>query len=411
MILRSMKLAVSVAATVTTTSSFHLSQPLPSPLPSSSSSLPSSSQQQPPPSSSSHPPPPPILPPWFPSTIVSRQLFWTGATIGPMIDGLHNQCLLQYNVAPIILDVPTWLSSLVVLSSSGDGKVTVYDSSFHSYNDYYFEPHLFASSWCVPPLLGLAYIVLGGVLPRILQNIMSLVRDNIATTSTSSTTRTTEKPPTTLQLGIKAVLAVLSTAMIILCSQYLIVHPNESNYGIIDNTAVFESSDKLEQHLLILMTAAITQWAYLDGTLVAFLTASMTSFLGPLSELPFLAHHIWEYLPDAGDIYVPLQNIDRVSVPGQFLQGVLGEEYNTLALNGVTGPCYFAVTMDAIAIGRYFTSIEASSIGGSRRHRNEIIKDTIPENRVFIASSREQQPASTTIPNESDQDVVGESTN
>jgi hypothetical protein len=358
--------------------------------------------------SHSPPPPPPSssLTPWFPSTIVSRQLFLTGSTIGPIIDGLHNQCLLQYKVAPIIVDVPHWLSS----TNSGVSTLTT---------NSYFEPHLFASSWCVPPLLGIAYIVLGGVLPRILQNIITIVRDKVSTTTTTSTTRSDsttktkpiEKPPSSLILGFKAILAVLSTAMIILFSQYLILHPNESNYGIIDNTAVFESSDKLEQHLLILMTAAITQWAYLDGTLVAFLTASMTSVFGPLSELPFIAHHIWEYIPDAGDIYLPLQSIESTSIPGQFLQGTLGDEYASLALNGVTGPCYFAVTMDAIAIGRFFTSIDtstATSSGGSR-NRNENI-DIIPENRLFIASSREQQSTISPITEENDPDAINEST-
>ena len=345
---------------------------------------------------------PQVLPPppgWFPSVTVSGQLFVTGATIGPIIDGIHNQCLLQYKVAPIILDVPNWLPSI----GENDDSLTA---------NSYFESHLFASSWFVPPLLGIAYIVLGGILPHIIQNIITMIRENLASTSATTTTATTgtftmrniDKPPTTLMLLFKAILAVLSTAMIILFSQYLILHPNESNYGIIDNTAVFESSDKLEQHLLILMTAAITQWAYLDGTLVAFLTACITSVFGPLSELPFIAHHIWEYLPEAGDIYLPLQSIESTSIPGQFLHGALGDDFNSLALNGVTGPCYFAVTMDAIAIGRYFTSIEVSNICSGSRNRNEVIEN-IPENRLFIASSREQQPT-TTIPNE-ENEVLG----
>jgi hypothetical protein len=36
------------------------------------------------------------------------------------------------------------------------------------------------------------------------------------------------------------------------------------------------------------------------------------------------------------------------------LQSILGDNYQDLALSSITGPCYFAVTMDAIALGRWF---------------------------------------------------------
>ena len=248
-----------------------------------------------------------------------------------------------------------------------------------------------------------------------------MVRENVAATSIATTTTTAATTTTTATitnpsssrttstwvLGVKAVLAVLSTAIIILISQYLILHPNESNYGIIDNTAVFESSDKLEQHLLILMTAAITQWAYLDGTLVAFVTASLTSVLGPLAELPFVAHDIWEYLPEAGDLYVPYQTIAPTSLPGQVLQGILGPDYASLTLNGVTAPCYFAVTMDAIAIGRYLTSIDDDdATAKQQRHQNNNeMNDEIPENRLFIASSRSSEPSSLSTDESSNGDI------
>lgn len=368
---------------------------------------------------------------------MTRQLFVTGATIGPFMDGLHNQCLLQYKIAPVILDVPNnnmmgWWNNDPLKENAAAAAETI-------------TSHLFTSSWLIPPLLGIAYIILGGIVPRILQNIITLLQErmvDVVSTTTSTTTnnnnnnhhlssssssiRTTPqqrpRPPSLFVLGFKAVIAVLSTAMILLISKYLILHPHENHYGMIDNTAVFESSDSLEQHLLILMTAAITQWAYLDGTLVAFLTACLSSVLGPLSELPFIAHHVWEYLPEASDLYVPLQNVERTSIPGQFLQSVLGEDYNTLALNGVTGPCYFAVTMDAIAIGRFLTRMEetniqnnnnGSSSSSNSRHRNENL-DEISENRVFIASSRgEQTPrTSSTIPPEvNDKDIPEESIN
>jgi hypothetical protein len=45
------------------------------------------------------------------------------------------------------------------------------------------------------------------------------------------------------------------------------------------------------------------------------------------------------------------------------LQTVLGENYHDLAIRSVSEPCYFAVRMDAIAMGRWFdaTSVSSSS--------------------------------------------------
>ena len=302
---------------------------------------------------------------WLPSASAAGKLFLTGATLGPFIDGLHNQCLLRYNVAPIIVDTPKGWIHL--------------DSSVTSY----FEPHLFASSWLVPPLLGLAYIVLGGVLPRILQGLLDALERTSSSSSATDNAATRTKPPSSWVLFFKAVLAVISTGLIVRFSQYLILHP-VGGYGIIDNTAVFESSGSEEQHLLILITAAITQWAYLDGTLASLLAASLSSILGPLSELPFVANGIWEYLPEAGDLYLPLQSIDPSSSLGQWFQRLWGDAYPTLALNGITGPCYFAVTMDAIALGRWF-----ESISNVRHHHRSDLTEDIPTNRLFIASSRE----------------------
>jgi hypothetical protein len=304
---------------------------------------------------------------WLPSASAAGKLFLTGATVGPIIDGLHNQCLLRYNVAPITLDAPGWINLDSVASSPS-----------------YFEPHLFASSWLVPPLLGFAYIVLGGVLSRILQTLLDAVERTSSTANDSISTNNKVRSPSSFVLFFKAVLAVVSTGLIVRFSQYLILHPTGS-YGFIDNTAVFESSESVEQHLLILITAAITQWAYLDGTLASLLAASAASILGPLSELPFVANGIWEYLPEAGDLYLPLQSIDPSSSLGQWFQGLWGDQYPTLALNAITGPCYFAVTMDAIALGRWFESLEPANA----RHHSHPTED-IPTNRLFIASSRDE---------------------
>jgi hypothetical protein len=336
--------------------------------------------------------------------IATCQLFGIGATVGPIIDGLHNQCLLRYNVAPILLDFPSAVSVSVssIHPQIHNGLSTVSTPILSSL--HYYESHLFASSWIIPPLLGLAYVVLGRILPWIITSILDgivstfgAINDatgsNISTDDARNNRSINQKNSvTTRTLGIKAILAVITTGIILSFSQYLMLHPNQRQFGIIDfSSVVFESSEPLEQHLLILLTAAITQWAYFDGTIVSLIVASMAMIGGPLSELPFVAHHIWDYLPEAGDMYVPLQAIERSSIPGQFLHYVLGDDYATLALNGITGPCYFAVTMDAIAIGRFVESLQSTSTLGINGLE---ITEEIPLNRLFIASSREV-PSST----------------
>lgn len=68
---------------------------------------------------------------------------------------------------------------------------------------------------------------------------------------------------------------------------------------------------------------------------------------GPVAEIPFMAPPIsgWHYLtPD----YYPLS----------FLAGSGGwrDAWAASGISSLTGPCYFAVTTDAIALGRWFAS-------------------------------------------------------
>ena len=231
----------------------------------------------------------------FPSVSSAAKLFGVGATLGPIVDSLHNQCLLQYDFAPIAVKWPLGIS----------------DSGY-----------LFASSWVIPPLLGVAYVVLGGILPRIVETLLH--RHELVPTEKSV-------------LGDRAILAVTSTALIIKLSEIL-----ETN-----------CSWSPEANLLVMLISALYQWALLDGTLSALLTASLVSFGGPLSELPFVANGFWHYLD--GD-YLPLANVDLIQ-----LEGLLGNDYQHLALSTITGPCYFAVTMDAIALGRWFAYTQEHS--------------------------------------------------
>jgi hypothetical protein len=260
---------------------------------------------------------------WRPSAPVAAKLFVTGATVGPLVDSLHNQCLLEYHIAPVTVDWPSALSTL-------DGS-------------------LLASSWTVPPLLGIAYLVLGGVLPRLIQLLIdatstaqSTGEKNVAPVDISESATTSGS---TSALRTRAVVAVTTTALIIKLSEYLETHPT-----VTDGLPI--GSSPAEQHIAVLLVAALVQWATLDGTLAALLAASITSLGGPLSELPFVAYGFWEYLIQSGD-YLPLEH---VAVGSNVLQFLLGENYQHLAISSITGPCYFAVTMDAIALGRWFDS-------------------------------------------------------
>ena len=94
----------------------------------------------------------------LPSPNAAAKLFATGLTVGPVVDSLHNQCLLQYDVLPIALT--SWPEAMNAADNS----------------------YLFCSSWTVPPLLGVAYVILGGVLPRICQAGIDVFRNDGTTT-------------------------------------------------------------------------------------------------------------------------------------------------------------------------------------------------------------------------------------
>lgn len=222
----------------------------------------------------------------------SAKLFATGATVGPLVDSLHNQCLLQYGVLPIRIP------------------------------NYFSDGNLLASSWTVPPLLGVAYVVLGGILPRVFEFWSG---ENNSSSSS--------------QLKQRAIWAVGTTALIIKLSEFL-----ETTHTLTPT-----------QNVLLLLLAALGQWKLLDGSPSALAAASITAIGGPLSELPFVGHGIWIYLDAARD-YFPLANWSYSNDVWTWLFGV--SNYQDIGLSSITGPCYFAVTMDAIALGRWFDSME-----------------------------------------------------
>jgi hypothetical protein len=160
---------------------------------------------------------------------------------------------------------------------------------------------------------------------------VALLLDKVGTTANSkgeSASSLFEAP-----LQTKAIIAVSTTALIIKLSEFL------------ETSSPFSSS---EMNLFVMTAAALTQWGLLDGTATSLITALVVSIGGPLSELPFVAAGFWQYLPQASD-YFPLKDLDW-----DILDKLLGDDYQDLALSSITGPCYFAVTMDAIALGRWF---------------------------------------------------------
>jgi hypothetical protein len=257
------------------------------------------------------------------------KLFVAGFTIGPIVDSLHNQCLLKYGALPVTIH---WPKQNLIDRLFPD--CAILDAITHQY------PYLLCSSWTVPPLLGIAYVILGGVVPRIFESILgSFLPQAIAKSQTTNITVSdvdTERS-TIDTLRSKAFFAVTSTALIVKLSEYLETHPS---------TFLGDQSTGV----LSLLMAAVMQWALLDGTIVALVTATVTSIGGPLSELPFVANGFWEYLDTAAD-YFPLQNVPSGN---KVLELILCHNYSDLALSTITGPCYFAVAMDAIALGRWF---------------------------------------------------------
>ena len=264
----------------------------------------------------------------LPKPPTTAKLFLTGAVVGPLVDSLHNQVLLQYEVLPIQITIPqppaaSFFSSDAAAAAAADPIV--------------------CTSWLIPPLLGVAYVVLGGILPRIMENVIVVPMQRVF----NSQGNDVKAKPTSQQLQTRAIIAVATTALIIKLSELL----QTQSLPLLPDGSYPDS----EQSLAIMLFAALGQWLLLDGTPAALLAASITSIGGPLSELPFVASGFWQYIPSAAD-YLPLASLPNSGggLLDSLAKAVLGDGYNDLALSSITGPCYFAVTMDSIALGRWF---------------------------------------------------------
>jgi hypothetical protein len=257
---------------------------------------------------------PPLLPFWQPPPSTTTKLLVTGATVGTLVDSLHNQVLLRYEVAPV--QIPSLL----------------HENAFWD-----------ASSWTVPPLLAVAYLVLGGILPRVVSKVIQSLQSTKSEMSSilSSSSSSSQSPSTTVFLRNRALWAVATTAMIVKLSDLLERHPS---WG-----SLFQAPLDA-QHLILLFGAAFLQWWWLDRTAAAFFLATLAAYGGPLAELPFCIQHVWIYLPEVAH-YTPFQGDTPVAT---ILRALLGADHSDVAISCLSAPCYFAVTMDAIALGRWF---------------------------------------------------------
>lgn len=198
----------------------------------------------------------------------------------------------------------------------------------------------------VPPLLGIAYVVLGYIIPRVIELVLNWqavpvdVVDGDGDGYDDNVVHDKE-------LQNKAVSAVASTALIIKLSEVLQTHNTINWWG---HPIMLDS----KLNLILMAASDAAQWAILDRTPVACLAAIIVAFGGPLAELPFVANGFWHYLPQSSD-YLPLSGdlFQAGSIANRIATNLLGERYSDLALSSITGPCYFAVTMDAIALSRY----------------------------------------------------------
>lgn len=158
----------------------------------------------------------------FPKSAPALKLFTTGATVGPLVDSLHNQCLLRYDKAPIDI---AWNNALFSALNGGStaarSAITMLENDAASY--------ILRTSWYIPPLLGVAYLVLGAILPRCMSLLLEMINASggKSPAPTPMTKGTTAKiSPDTGTLQTKAILAVTSTALIIKLSEFLEVNPS-----------------------------------------------------------------------------------------------------------------------------------------------------------------------------------------
>jgi hypothetical protein len=200
-------------------------------------------------------------------------LFLFGFLVGPIVDAIHNQSLLQYLMAPISL--PLWADTYLKTSA------------------------------VVPPLLGVAYVVLGSLFPSFIGRVIP------------------DPSPRIFDPAFRALAAFVTLCLITRLSVVLLDASLSPPYAF-----------------AILSIAALSQWFLIDRRRSTLLLATVAAVGGPVAEIPMVAAGLWRYI--SPDIFLP--------VPG------LGP----VGLVSLTGPCYFATVVAAVAVGECLASLQQS---------------------------------------------------
>jgi hypothetical protein len=216
------------------------------------------------------------------------KLATAGAVVGTACDALHNQAILSYDLLPVRIDLGVGVA---------------------------------CTSLIVPPLLALAYVVIGDLFPRLARRVVCGGQPALRDLSSRQ----------------RALLAVLSTACIIRASEAL---------------ATTAAPDDALGSTSFLYGLALLEWLVLDGSWATLVLAVVVSVGGPLAELPFLFSGAWHYLePNA----FPLE---LVGVLPSAAVGAAPAGGTWDGLDTLTGPCYFAVCTDSVALGSWFRDKE-----------------------------------------------------
>lgn len=209
---------------------------------------------------------------------VLKKLAIVGATVGPLVDAVHNKALLRYE-----------------------------------FLDFSIGP--ISTSLLVPVLLAVAYPLLGGVLPSIFEE----------TIGTGRLKGAPDFPPLP-----RAGAAVASTFGIVKISEIVKTAPIIGQGGALGN-----GFPPLQ--VFVLAVLCLIQWLVLDASYASLVEGFVVAFLGPLCELPFQAIGAWNYMAPPRS-FQPFADVDWARI------------------SFVTLPCYFAVTTDAIQLGKLFAS-------------------------------------------------------
>ena len=98
---------------------------------------------------------------------------------------------------------------------------------------------------------------------------------------------------------------------------------------------------------MALVTAAVLLvWALLDRTLASLVVATAAYLGGPWSEIPFMAAGARHYVAAYADVGIDVPWLSHSSV---------------MMMCSISHPCYFAITLNAVALRRWFQSSSRSS--------------------------------------------------